>query len=601
MSLLLGQLIYTNFAELGFQALTSAEVPIEIRQEFIKQIVQQHWDSYSLSSTDYRAAYLHQISPNQTLFGWLYNDGVDDFGGSHVPYFVCYYLAETLQSSELKAIFTCLLKGPSHLVDRQSPPHILKGVEISDKYYQSARPGVGIFASIQEQGYLSVQQGKLFQMFVSEDTTGYHLKFANSISEENFAQNNTSTVKEPKNLSNPIDRTHSETTVSPELYSVPPKAQNYKIIQEFITRSELEPYQQILLSNVRVGAHESGHPWRSSAIGIAALIALMFVSFHLLRLVPKAIVPMSSSQNAIAELANPALEKTFLDTAPVWSVILSPDGQTVIGSGANQTIKVWNIESGKVVKTLSGHQDVVRWLAFTLDGNTLISGSGDQTIKIWDLQTSRVRKTLKQGSPVWGLALSPDGKTLYSGGEDGVLRMWEFSSGALLRTNAAHQSQIFSIAISPNGKTIATASLDQTIKLWNAQTGELIRTMTGHTAAVRAITFSPDGQTLASASWDKTLKLWNWQTGELIRTFIGHEARVVDIRFSPDGKALISGSVDRRINIWAVQDGTLLRSLLGHTDWVLSLALSPQFANASVSNRFVSSSKDQTIRIWQFR
>lgn len=591
MSLLLGQLIYTSFARLGFQTLTSAEIPAEIRQVFIENIVHLHWDSYNPPSADYRAVYIYQISIDQTLFGWLYNDGADDFKRSHVPYFVCYDLTGSLQNDQLKSIFTCLLRGPIEQIDRDSPPNTIVSIEIPSEEYQSARPGVGIFAPVQAQGYLSIQQGQLFRMFVSEDSTGHSLKFATSVAQQNSEPNNTLEVEATKAIdSNLVEAVSSKPQQTTETEDTA------KLINELIHRAELEKYQQILLSNVTSDAVQASVPLevRKALVGTAALIVLIVSGIYLLRLLPSAIGRMSSSPPSIAELGTPLLKNTFLDTAPVWAVVLAPDGRTVIGGGANQTIKIWNIETGKVLRTLAGHEDVVRSLILTPDGKTLISGSGDRTIKIWDVQTCQPIQTFDPGTPIWGLALTPDGKTLFSGGEDGVLMAWQFPSGERLQTIPAHQGQIFSIAVSPNGKTIATASIDRTIKLRDAQTGALIKTLTGHTDAVRALAFSPDGTTIASASWDKTVKLWNWQTGKLLHTLSGHEARVVAVCFSPNGQTLISSSIDRRINVWAVQDGTLLRSLDDHTDWVLSLAVAPH------SDRFVSSSKDQTIRIWKF-
>jgi len=592
MSLLLGQLIYTSFAKLGFQTLVSAEVPASIRQKFIENIVHQHWDSYSPPPADYRAAYIHQISADQTLFGWLYNDGADDFNRSHVPYFVCYYLPELLSSDQLKSIFTYLLIGPIEQLDRDFLPDMIPSVEIPGEHYQSARPGIGIFAPVQEQGFLSVQQGELFRMFVSEDSTGQDLRIVTSVCAEESAQENAA-LEEAEMI--------APGTVSSNPTAIAETEDAAKLIDELITRSEVEKYQQMLLASEGVEPIPV-HLWKSSGItsgfrkalfGIAVFIGLMISGVYLLRLLPSAKLP--STQHPLTSLVSPMLQRTFLDTAPIWAVVLTPDGQTVIGGGANQTIKLWNVETGNVLTTLSGHQDIVRSLVVTPDGKMLISGSGDRTIKIWDLQTSQAIQTIEQGTPIWGLALSPDGKTLFSGGADGALIMWQFPSGERLQTIPAHQQQICSIAASPDGKAVATASLDQTIKVWDAQTGTLIRTLTGHTDAVRALAFSPDGNTIASASWDKTVKLWNWQTGQVIRTLSGHEARVIDVRFSSDGQTLISGGVDRRINVWSVQNGTLLRSLQDHTDWVLSLFVAPQF------DRFVSGSKDQTVRVWKFR
>ncbi|MER3478427.1 MAG: hypothetical protein C4287_20615, partial [Leptolyngbya sp. ERB_1_2] len=539
---------------------------------------------------DYRAAYIHQISPDQTLFGWLYNDGADDFNRSHVPYFVCYYLPEALSSDRLKSIFTYLLIGPIEQLDRDFLPDMIPSIEIPDEHYQSARPGIRIFAPVQEQGFLSVQQGELFRMFVSEDSTGQDLQVVTSVRAEESAQEN-----------NALEEAEA---IAPGAVpsAIPGTEDAAKLIDELITRSEVEKYQQMLLASEGVQPipvrlwKSSGiaSGFRKALIGIAVFSGLMISGVYLLRLLPSASQRLPSTQHP-ASAVSPTLQKTFLDTAPIWAVVLTPDGQTVIGGGANQTIKLWNIETGNVLTTLSGHRDIVRSLVLTPDGKTLISGSGDRTIKIWDLQTSQVIQTIEQGTPIWGLALSPDGKTLFSGSDDGALIMWQFPSGERLQTIPAHQQQICSIAVSPDGKTVATASHDQTIKLWDTQTGALIRTLTGHTDVVGALAFSPDGNTIASTSWDKTVKLWNWQTGQVIRTLSGHEDRVIAVGFSSDGQTLISGGVDRRINVWAVQDGTLLRSLQDHTDWVLSLFVAPQF------DRFVSGSKDQTVRVWKIR
>ena len=106
MPVLLNQLVYTSFSEVGFRAISSIQVPTQIQQAFIQQVVYKYWDSYDPPRSGYRAAYVHQVSPEHTLFGWMYNDGHDDLGRSHVPYFVCYYLAELLDAVQLENIFT---------------------------------------------------------------------------------------------------------------------------------------------------------------------------------------------------------------------------------------------------------------------------------------------------------------------------------------------------------------------------------------------------------------------------------------------------------------------------------------------------------------
>ena len=168
MALLLGQLVYTSFPRVGYRVLASAKVPMEIQQAFIQQIVYQYWDAYNPPKSGYRGAYLHQVTPEHTLFGWLYNDGLDDLGRSHLPYFICYYLPELLHAVQLENIFTCLQRGPVALIDRQSLPDTLETIVIPDlSSYQPARIGVAIPSDVRNCSHIiALQHNRLLDIFV---------------------------------------------------------------------------------------------------------------------------------------------------------------------------------------------------------------------------------------------------------------------------------------------------------------------------------------------------------------------------------------------------------------------------------------------------
>ncbi len=288
---------------------------------------------------------------------------------------------------------------------------------------------------------------------------------------------------------------------------------------------------------------------------------------------------------------NISLDKTLVGhSGSVWSVDLSSNGQTLVSGSEDNTIKIWNLNTGQVSRTLLGHSDTVRSVTFSPDGQILASASGDKTIKLWNLH-GQIRTLAGGSGPVWSVAISPDGQTLISGSEDSNIKIWNLSTGELRRSIDGHSGRVFSVAISPGGQTFATAGIDKTIKVWNLRTGEVIRTLLGHADAVRDVVFSPDGQKLASSSWDKTIKVWNLRTGEVIYTLLGHSDRVVSVAFSNDSQ-IVSTSVDKTIKIWNLQTGKLLSDLSGHSDWVLSVTTSP-------TGQIVSSSKDKTIKVWQ--
>jgi serine/threonine-protein kinase len=280
-------------------------------------------------------------------------------------------------------------------------------------------------------------------------------------------------------------------------------------------------------------------------------------------------------------------------TDTVWAVAVSPDGQILASGSYDKTIRLWDIQTGKLQRTLTGHTDAVRAIAFSPDGQMLASGSGDKTIKIWHTQTGELARTLYgHVGPIWAIATSPDAKTLASGSYDGVIKTWNLQTGELLQTLPEHYDSIWAVTISPDGKTLASGSYDGTVKIWDLQTGKLLRTLAAHAEGVRSVAINPDGKTLASGSWDKTINIWNLQTGELLQTLSGHRDRVLSVAFSPEGKSVASSSVDRTINIWDLQTGRSLRTLTGHTDWVISVAFSPD------GKTLVSGSKDKTVKIW---
>ncbi|MCA2696745.1 MAG: hypothetical protein IM492_11285 [Microcystis sp. M040S2] len=277
----------------------------------------------------------------------------------------------------------------------------------------------------------------------------------------------------------------------------------------------------------------------------------------------------------------------------VTSVNFSPDGKTLVSGSDDNTIKLWNVETGQEIRTLYGHDSYVSSVNFSPDGKTLVSGSYDKTIKLWDVETGQEIRTLYgHDNFVYSVNFSPDGKTLVSGSNDKTIKLWNVETGQEIRTFKGHDSYVYSVNFSPDGKTLVSGSNDKTIKLWNVETGQEIRTLYGHDSYVWSVNFSPDGKTLVSGSNDKTIKLWNVETGQEIRTLKGHDSSVYSVNFSPDGKTLVSGSYDKTIKLWDVETGQEIRTLYGHDSYVWSVNFSPD------GKTLVSGSDDKTIKLW---
>ena len=177
---------------------------------------------------------------------------------------------------------------------------------------------------------------------------------------------------------------------------------------------------------------------------------------------------------------------------------------------ASLQLLISNFPSGNFIeKTLTGHSDSVLSVAYSPDGRYLASGSGDNTIKIWEVATGKELHTLAgHSSGVYSVVYSPDGRYLASGGGDNTIKIWEVATGKALRTLTGHSSRSLSVAYSPDSRYLASASIDNTIKIWEVATGKELRTLTGHFSGFWSVGYSPDGRHLASGSGDKTIKIW---------------------------------------------------------------------------------------------
>jgi hypothetical protein len=285
---------------------------------------------------------------------------------------------------------------------------------------------------------------------------------------------------------------------------------------------------------------------------------------------------------------------------PVATVAFSPDGGRIASGSYDNTVKVWNAETGALIRTL-GHTSVVSSVAFSPDGSRI--AAGDDTVKVWDVETGILIRTLS--SPVATVAFGPDGGRIASGSWDGAVKVWDAGTGALIRTLGppgwvralirlfpGHEDFVDFVTFSPGGDRIAASRSNGAIKIWNAETGALIRTVRDRNKTARSVAFSPDGSRIASGAYG-CIVVWNAETGALIRTFSGPNwSSYKYATFNPGGDRIAAGSDDRTVKVWNAETGDLIRTLSGHTGWVESVAFSPG------GDRIASGSRDNTVKVW---
>ena len=175
-------------------------------------------------------------------------------------------------------------------------------------------------------------------------------------------------------------------------------------------------------------------------------------------------------------------ERWIGHTAPVFSIAYSPDGHHVVSGSYDNTIRIWDADTGRPVgEPWEGHTDGVMSVAYSPDGHHVVSGSSDNTIRIWDADTGRPVGQPWEGhtSTVCSVAYSPDGHHVVSGSSDNTIRIWDADTGrpvgGPLEGNAG---EVFNAAYSPDGQHIVSGSEDNTTQVWDVD--NLISTQDHH-------------------------------------------------------------------------------------------------------------------------
>ncbi len=296
--------------------------------------------------------------------------------------------------------------------------------------------------------------------------------------------------------------------------------------------------------------------------------------------------------------------KYFLDA---WSVqsfdghskdvhagVLSADGRLVVSASWDNSVRVWEADTGQCLWTLEGHSDSVRSVSLDASGTRALSGSWDKTLRLWDVENGTCLRVFEgHGNCVTSVHLSADGRRGLSGSWDQRLRLWDMGTGTCVQSLGGHQSHINSVFLSSHSLWALSGSEDKTARLWSLASGEGLRVFQGHTDWVTSVALSADNRTVLTGAKDWTLRLWDVASGTCKTILKGHEGPVTSVCLSSDGRWALSGSKDRTARLWELDGGSCVHIFEGHAGGVSSVFLSPD------CRWMLSGSEDWCLRLWE--
>ena len=244
----------------------------------------------------------------------------------------------------------------------------------------------------------------------------------------------------------------------------------------------------------------------------------------------------------------------------LYDAEISPDGKLIATAGYDKTIRLWEADTGKHVRTIRGHNGAVFDVAFSPDSSLLASASADQTGKVWRVSDGQRLDTLNQPQgEQFRIAFTPDGKFILGCGADKKIRLWRLRSrtkpaiNPVVHARFAHEEAVTHLAVSPHGKWIATAAADGAVKIWSLPALRLLKIFPAQPDLVSALVFHPNGDLFTA-----------WMNGGSRRTKLDDlsTAKSHSIGYRPQSNRVPSGGTPAKITEFTEGKGDVLEVAL---------------------------------------
>lgn len=268
------------------------------------------------------------------------------------------------------------------------------------------------------------------------------------------------------------------------------------------------------------------------------------------------------AENWDAAAGKPELVMQTGHNKTVSAVVFSPDNKWIASGSLDNSIKIWEAETGRELRVFSGHDGAVKTLAWSADGKWLVSGGNDKTVKLWNVEAGRVERSFTgYNQPVETVVFRQDGRMIASAGGDQTIKIWDAATGSEWKSLADGSYLITALAFSPDGQFLAAGNADNSIKIWEINKDKKPRILKNHTDRVKTLAFSPDGQFLASGAFDNTVRIWKTSNGRESYKFTGHADKILSLKFLSPGE-IVSTDIKHNIKFWNPAGGAETRKTI---------------------------------------
>ena len=274
----------------------------------------------------------------------------------------------------------------------------------------------------------------------------------------------------------------------------------------------------------------------------------------------------------------------------------SPDGKYIATGGHDNTIKLWNIENGRQIRSFNQHTDKIKTVAFSPDGTKLLSASSDNKAIVFDVLTANVLAVfVTNKDALMGAYFSPDGSKVITMTNRDQTQIWDIKTASLLGTyKKGFSAKVHSLWFSPDGTKVLSYSNYKEAKLINIESKKDVLTLPFD--KTNSMSYSPNGKYIAIGSAKLFAKVFDAETGKEINRFKDNENIKCDgcntvIAFSHSSKILLTGSDKTGITQWDIETGKKIKNIKTNKERL-------RFVKFSPNDKYILAKTDKKIFIF---
>ncbi|RDE16805.1 MAG: hypothetical protein C4K49_04120 [Candidatus Thorarchaeota archaeon] len=242
--------------------------------------------------------------------------------------------------------------------------------------------------------------------------------------------------------------------------------------------------------------------------------------------------------------------------SPLTTISVNPDGRRLACGTTDGSIFLIDSKSGRLKRTLKGHEGMVSAVTFLGSGRLLLSAGWDKTTRIWDCIEGKCRYSLRHSDQVKALATWEKSQKGSAGSRDGEVKIFSTKALKTLRNIHAHGADLSGLVFVGDGSQLVSISWDGECKLWDLASGAMLRRLAKSTERFRSIAAMPDGSRVFLGMHGGSILSLSLEHPREKSKMIGHSDAVTSLSVGPTGDLLLSGSSDRTLRLWSIADGT---------------------------------------------